>query len=44
MLDYLRHSGAPDEVIDAISSLPARREFASTADVIHALGIPTEHR
>jgi hypothetical protein len=44
MLDYLRRTGAPDEVIDAISSLPPRREFASTADVIHALGIPTEHR
>ena len=44
MLDYLRHAGAPDDVIDAIGGLPARREFASTADVIHALGIPTEHR
>jgi hypothetical protein len=44
MLSYLRQTGAPDEVIDAISALPARREFASTADVIRALGIPTEHR
>jgi hypothetical protein len=44
MLEYLRHGGAPDEVIDAISGLPARREFTSTADVIRALGIPTEHR
>jgi len=44
MLGYLRHAGAPDEVIDAIGSLPARREFTSTADVIRALGIPTEHR
>jgi hypothetical protein len=44
MLGYLQRTGAPDEVIDAISSLPARREFASTADVLRALGIPTEHR
>ena len=44
MLGYLRDTGAPDEVIDAITSLPAGREFANTADVTRALGIPTEHR
>lgn len=35
---------APGEVIDAIGSRPANREFASTAGVIRAAGIPTEHR
>ena len=44
MLDYLQRTGAPDEVLDAIGSLPARREFANVADVMRALGIPTEHR
>jgi len=44
MLGYLQRTGAPDEVIDAISGLPARREFASVAEVMRALGIPTEHR
>ena len=44
MLDYLQRTGAPDEVVNAIGSLPARREFANVADVMRALGIPTEHR
>ena len=44
MLGYLQRTGAPDEGIDAISGLPARREFASVAEVMRALGIPTEHR
>jgi Protein of unknown function (DUF2795) len=42
MLDYLQREGAPDEVIDAIATLPARRTFGRTGDVIRALGIPTE--
>jgi hypothetical protein len=44
MLGYLQRTGAPDDVVDAISQLPARREFGSVADVMRALGIPTEHR
>jgi hypothetical protein len=44
MLDYLQREGAPDEVIDAIATLPAGRTFSRTGDVIRALGIPTEHR
>jgi len=42
MLDYLQRGGAPDEVVDAIAALPARRAFSSTGDVVRALGIPTE--
>lgn len=42
MLGYLQGDGAPDEVIDAIASLPARRSFGRPGDVIRALGIPTE--
>jgi Protein of unknown function (DUF2795) len=44
MLGYLEQTGAPDEVVGAISRLPARREFARVAEVMRALGIPTEHR
>jgi hypothetical protein len=44
MLGYLRDTGAPDEVIDAISRLPARHEFTRSAEVLSALGLPTEHR
>jgi hypothetical protein len=42
MLGYLQREGAPDEVTDAISRLPAGQSFSRTGDVIRALGIPTE--
>ena len=33
---------APDEVIDAVTRLPAGPAFSRTGDVVRALGIPTE--
>ena len=42
LLDFLQRTGAPDDVIDAISSLPADREFRTVGEIVRALGIPTE--
>jgi Protein of unknown function (DUF2795) len=44
IVGYLQQEGAPDEVVDAIATLPAGRTFSQTGDVVRALGIPTEHR
>ncbi len=42
LLEFLQHEGAPDDVVDAIASLPARRKFATIGEVVRALGIPYE--
>jgi hypothetical protein len=42
LLPFLQHEGAPDDVVDAIASLPARRKFATIGEVVRALGIPYE--
>lgn len=42
LLPFLQHEGAPDDVVDAITSLPARRKFATIGELIRALGIPYE--
>ncbi len=42
LLAFLRHEGAPDDVVDAIASLAARRNFATIGEVVRALGIPYE--
>ena len=42
LLAFVQHEGAPDEVADAIASLPARRKFATIGELVRALGIPYE--
>jgi hypothetical protein len=42
LLEFLQHEGAPDDVTDAIASLPAGRSFATIGEVARALGIPYE--
>ncbi len=42
LLPFLQHEGAPDDVVDAIASLPARRKFATIGELVRALGIPYE--
>jgi hypothetical protein len=42
ILDYARQEGAPDDVIDALASLPARRVFHTIGEVARAIGIHTE--
>ena len=42
LLAFVQHEGAPDDVTDAIASLPARRNFATIGEVVRALGIPYE--
>lgn len=42
LLAFLQHEGAPDDVVDAIASLPGRRKFATIGEVVRALGIPYE--
>jgi hypothetical protein len=42
ILDYARHEGAPDEVLDALGRLPARTVFHTIGEVVRAIGIPTE--
>ena len=42
LLAFLQHEGAPDDVVHAIASLPARRKFATIGEVVRALGIPYE--
>ena len=39
---FVQHEGAPDEVADAIASLPARRKFATIGELVRVLGIPYE--
>jgi hypothetical protein len=39
---FLQHEGAPDDVVDAIASLPARRKFATIGEVVRAVGLPYE--
>src|ERR1700722_13149231 len=40
LLPFLQHEGAPDDVVDAIASLPARQKFATIGELARALGIP----
>jgi len=42
LLPFLQHEGAPDDVVDAIASLPARQKFATIGELVRALGIPSE--
>jgi hypothetical protein len=42
LLEFLRHEGAPDDVADAIASLPAGRRFATIGEIVRALGVPYE--
>lgn len=42
LLEFLQHEGAPDDVIDAIAGLSARRKFATIGEIVRALGIPYE--
>ena len=42
ILGYLQDTGAPDEVIDAVASLPAGQEFGTIGEMARALGIHTE--
>jgi hypothetical protein len=38
----VQHEGGPDDIVDAIASLPARRRFATIGEVVRALGVPYE--
>jgi hypothetical protein len=42
LLRDLERTDAPDEVVDAIRSLPGGHQFATVGDVVRALGIQTE--
>lgn len=42
LLAYLARETAPDDISDAIGSLPAGRQFRTIGEVVRALGIPTE--
>lgn len=42
LLGYLSRESAPDDISDAIGSLPAGRRFRTIGEVVRALGIPTE--
>ncbi len=42
ILGYVRDTSAPDEVVDAVSSLPPHRVFRTIGEVVRALGIHTE--
>jgi hypothetical protein len=42
LLGDLQRTDAPDEVIDAIRSLPEGHQFATLGDVVRTLGIQTE--
>ena len=42
MLGQARESGAPDGVLDALSRLPAGRQFSTVGEIVRALGIRTE--
>jgi hypothetical protein len=42
ILRYVRDSGAPDDVVAAIGSLPPRRVFRTIGEVVRAIGVPTE--
>ena len=42
LVEFLQHEGAPDDVADAIASLPAGRKFATIGEIVRALGIPYE--
>jgi hypothetical protein len=42
ILEYVRRAGAADDVVDALSNLPPRREFRTIGEVVRAIGIHTE--
>jgi Protein of unknown function (DUF2795) len=42
ILDQLRETGAPDDVIAALAGLPRGQEFRTTGEIVRAVGIPTE--
>jgi hypothetical protein len=42
LLGYVSRETAPDDIADAIGSLPAGRRFRTIGEVVRALGIPTE--
>lgn len=42
LLAYVARESAPDDIYDAIRSLPPGREFRTIGEVVRALGIPTE--
>lgn len=42
ILDYVRETGAPDDVVEAVSGLPADQEFRTIGEVVRAMGIHTE--
>jgi Protein of unknown function (DUF2795) len=42
LLGYLNRGNVPDEIHEAIGSLPAEHRFRTIGEVVRALGIPTE--
>ncbi len=42
LLRHLAETGAPDEVVDAIRTLPDGRQFSTVGEIARALGIHTE--
>ena len=42
ILEQLRETGAPDEVVAALSRLPGGQQFHTTGEIVRAIGIPTE--
>jgi hypothetical protein len=42
LLEQLRETGAPDEVVAAVSRLPAGQQFRTIGEIVRAIGIPTE--
>jgi uncharacterized protein DUF2795 len=42
LLAYISRETAPDDIADAIGSLPAGHRFRTIGEVVRALGIPTE--
>ena len=44
LLETLSGHGADDRLLDLVSSLPGRAQFASLGELIRALGLPVETR
>jgi Protein of unknown function (DUF2795) len=44
LVESLEEHQAEQRLLDLVASLPARARFGNLGDVLHALGIPVEHR
>ncbi len=42
LLEQLRETGAPDEVVAAVAGLPGGQKFHTTGQIVRAIGVPTE--